>query len=78
MKCDVDIKKDLYANTVLSGGSTMFPARPYAERNHSLGPTNNEDQGYHTTRKEILCLDWWLHLGIPLDLPADVDLETRI
>ncbi len=24
-KCDVDIRKDLYANTVLSGGSTMFP-----------------------------------------------------
>ena len=23
--CDVDIRKDLYANTVLSGGSTMFP-----------------------------------------------------
>ena len=25
MKCDVDIHKDLYANTVLSGGSSMFP-----------------------------------------------------
>ncbi|KAK0136598.1 Actin, adductor muscle [Merluccius polli] len=25
MKCDMDIRKDLYANTVLSGGSTMFP-----------------------------------------------------
>ncbi|KAJ1352948.1 Actin-1 [Parelaphostrongylus tenuis] len=25
MKCDVDIRKDLYANTVLSGGSSMFP-----------------------------------------------------
>ncbi|MCL4149833.1 UNVERIFIED_CONTAM: hypothetical protein GTU68_031188 [Idotea baltica] len=24
-RCDVDIRKDLYANTVLSGGSTMFP-----------------------------------------------------
>ena len=24
-KCDVDIRKDLYVNTVLSGGSTMFP-----------------------------------------------------
>ena len=23
MKCDVDIRKDLYANTVLSGGTTM-------------------------------------------------------
>lgn len=25
MKCDVDIRKELYANTVLSGGTTMFP-----------------------------------------------------
>ena len=24
-KCDVDIRKDLYANTVLSGGTTMYP-----------------------------------------------------
>ena len=25
MKCDVDIRKDLYANTVLSGGTIMHP-----------------------------------------------------
>jgi len=25
MKCDVDIRKDLYGNIVLSGGSTMYP-----------------------------------------------------
>merc|ERR1719463_712825 len=24
-KCDIDIRKDLYANVVLSGGTTMFP-----------------------------------------------------
>lgn len=24
-KCDVDIRKDLYANIVLSGGTTMYP-----------------------------------------------------
>jgi len=24
-KCDIDIRKDLYKNTVLSGGTTMFP-----------------------------------------------------
>ncbi|XP_029640340.1 actin, cytoplasmic-like [Octopus sinensis] len=32
MKCDVDIRKDLFANIVLSGGSTMFPG--IAERMH--------------------------------------------
>ena len=26
MKCYVDIRCDLYTNTVLSGGETMFPA----------------------------------------------------
>jgi actin beta/gamma 1 len=25
MKCDIDIRKDLYANTVMSGGTSMFP-----------------------------------------------------
>jgi len=25
MKCDVDVRKDLYNNIVLSGGTTMFP-----------------------------------------------------
>ncbi|TRO84414.1 actin, cytoplasmic 2, partial [Glycocaulis profundi] len=25
MKCDLDIRKDLYSNVVLSGGSTMYP-----------------------------------------------------
>uniref|UniRef100_A0A3Q2SRZ6 Actin n=1 Tax=Fundulus heteroclitus TaxID=8078 RepID=A0A3Q2SRZ6_FUNHE len=25
LKCDIDIRRDLYANIVLSGGTTMFP-----------------------------------------------------
>jgi len=25
MKCDIDIRKDLYSNIVLSGGTTMYP-----------------------------------------------------
>ena len=25
MKCDVDIRRDMYTNTVLNGGTTMFP-----------------------------------------------------
>eukprot|EP00121_Abeoforma_whisleri_P010328 Awhi_evm3s9520 len=28
MKCDVDVRSHLYANVVLSGGSTMFPGMP--------------------------------------------------
>ncbi|KAL5016627.1 hypothetical protein ScPMuIL_006216 [Solemya velum] len=30
VKCDIDIRKDLYANIVLSGGNTMFPG--FADR----------------------------------------------
>ena len=33
MKCDVDIRKELYGNIVLSGGTTMYPG--LAERIHN-------------------------------------------
>eukprot|EP01124_Arcella_intermedia_P027673 TRINITY_DN5464_c1_g1_i1.p1 TRINITY_DN5464_c1_g1~~TRINITY_DN5464_c1_g1_i1.p1 ORF type:complete len:368 (-),score=114.72 TRINITY_DN5464_c1_g1_i1:15-1118(-) len=43
MDCDVDIRKDLFGNIVLSGGSTLFPG--IAERLHKelmrLAPTMN-------------------------------------
>jgi actin-related protein len=32
MKCDVDIRKELYGNVVLSGGTTMYPG--ISERLH--------------------------------------------
>jgi actin-related protein len=32
MRCDIDIRKDLYNNIVLSGGSTMYPG--LADRLH--------------------------------------------
>merc|ERR1712211_180707 len=35
MKCDVDIRKDLYANTVMSGGTTMPPVSLTACRSRS-------------------------------------------
>lgn len=44
MMCDVDIRKELYRNIVLSGGSTMFPA--FANRMSkeitALAPTNTK------------------------------------
>nr|P23344.1 RecName: Full=Actin-2 [Daucus carota] len=36
MKCDVDIRKDLYGNIVLSGGSTMFPGSCYASMSKEI------------------------------------------
>ena len=42
MKCDCDVRRDLFCNIVLSGGSTMFPG--FADRIHqelaSMAPRN--------------------------------------
>jgi actin, other eukaryote len=42
MKCDVDIRKDLYGNIVLSGGSTMLPgiADPMSKEITTLAPSS--------------------------------------
>ena len=37
MKCDVDIRKDLYNNIVLSGGTTMFPGACVRNSLHGVG-----------------------------------------
>merc|ERR1712029_643258 len=44
MKCDIDIRKDLYKNTVLSGGTTMFPniEERLLDEMTKLAPAGNE------------------------------------
>jgi len=44
MKCDIDIRKDLYKNTVLSGGTTMFPFIEDRLQNEikALAPAGND------------------------------------
>ncbi|XP_060198566.1 actin-66-like [Lycium barbarum] len=44
MRCDVDIRKDLFANIVLSGGSTMFPviAERMSKEITALAPSNTK------------------------------------
>merc|ERR1711946_85296 len=79
MKCDIDIRKDLYANTVLSGGTTMYPgiADRMQKEITALAPsTINQD--HRSPREEVLRLDRWLHPGLPLHLPADVDLQAGV
>uniref|UniRef100_A0AAZ3ST45 Beta-actin n=1 Tax=Oncorhynchus tshawytscha TaxID=74940 RepID=A0AAZ3ST45_ONCTS len=53
MKCDVDIRKDLYANTVLSGGTTMYPgiADRMQKEITSLAPSTMKIKVRITTRK---------------------------
>ncbi|TVU43985.1 hypothetical protein EJB05_03407, partial [Eragrostis curvula] len=47
MKCDVDIRKDLYGNIVLSGGTTMFPgiADRMSKEITALAPSNVDIEG---------------------------------
>merc|ERR1712122_471017 len=79
MKCDVDIRKDLYANTVMSGGTTMYPGiADHAEGDHRSGSLHHQDQDHRSPREEVLRLDRKLHPGFPLNLPADVDLEAGV
>ena len=56
MKCDVDIRKDLYANTVLSGGSAMYPGitnRMQKEITALAPPTMNINVSTHPGRKYL-------------------------
>ena len=65
MKCDVDIRKDPFGNTVLSGGSTMFPGiADRMSKESALAPKQYEGQGGGSSREEVQCLDWRISLGI--------------
>merc|ERR1712002_1253427 len=79
MKCDVDIRKDLYANTVMSGGTTMYPgiADRMQKEITALAPSTIKIK-IIATREEVLCLDRRIHPRFPLHLPADVDLQAGI
>ena len=80
MKCDIDIRKDLYANTVLSGGSTMFPgiADRMQKEISALAPPTMKIKIIAPPREEIFRMDRWLHPGLPLHLPADVDQQAGV
>jgi actin-related protein len=57
MKCDVDIRKDLYANVVISGGTTMYEGLPDRMQKEitALAPP---------TMKVWLTLSTWQLLGL--------------
>merc|ERR1712165_136265 len=79
MKCDVDIRKDLYANTVMSGHHHVPRYRRQdAEGDHRPGPLHHQDQDHRSAREEVLRLDRRIHPGISLHLPADVDHQAGV
>ncbi|KAM7338526.1 hypothetical protein ACRRTK_002010 [Alexandromys fortis] len=75
MKCDFDIRKELYDNTVLSGGTTMYP-----------GIADRMQKEITTLAPNIMKIKIivppkhrrWLHLGLPVHLPADVDQQAGV
>merc|ERR1712159_499143 len=79
MKCDVDIRKDLYANVVLSGGTTMYSgiADRMSKEITALAPASMKVK-IIAPPEQVLRVDWWLDPFLPLDLPADVDLEAGV
>merc|ERR1712107_80394 len=78
MKCDVDIRKDLYANTVMSGGTTMYPgiADRMQKEITALAPSIKIKIIAPPERKYSV----WIGGSIlaSLSTPADVDLQAGI
>ena len=64
MKCDVDTRRDLFANVVLSGGNTLFPG--IAERLEKVitalaPPLHNQTLSHLATGKYIILCVIFLH-----------------
>lgn len=64
MKCDIDIRKDLYANNVLSGGTTMYPgiADRMQKEITALAPS--------TMKIKVRLGYWLLYSGLGPSLPT--------
>merc|ERR1711970_1171734 len=52
--------------------------RPHAKGDYQYGSLHHEDQDHRPAREEVLRLDRRLHLGFPLHLPGDVDLQAGV
>ena len=77
MKCDVDIRKDLYANIVLSGGTTMFPgiADRVSKELTALAPSSMKIKVVAPPEK-VFRVDWWFYFGVLVHVSANVDREV--
>ncbi|KAK7268585.1 hypothetical protein RIF29_21286 [Crotalaria pallida] len=66
MKCNISIRRDLYHNIVLSGGSTMLPgfANRIAKEVTSLVPFGIRIKVVAPPERKFF-LDWWFYHGIP-------------
>ena len=69
MKCDLDVRKDLYSNIVLSGGSTMFPGVPerLSKELQGLVPQSNKINVIAPPERQFLT---WIGGSILSSLPT--------
>ncbi|KAK6050606.1 Actin [Cooperia oncophora] len=76
MKCDVDIRKDLYANTVLSGGTSMFPgiADRMQKEIQNLAPSTMKIKIIAPPERKYSVWIGGSILASSVHLPTDVDL----
>merc|ERR1712146_746472 len=79
MKCDVDIRKDLYGNPCSRAARPCSRAlRTACRRSSPPLPRHDEDQDHRPAGAQVLGLDWRIDPCVALDVPADVDLEGGV
>jgi actin-related protein len=76
MKCDIDIRRDLFSNIVLSGGTTLFPG--FADRIMkeltALVPSGMKIKVIAPPeRKYSVWIDWWINFSIFIFISTYVD-----
>ena len=69
MKCNLDIRRDMYANIVLSGGSTMFPGFPERMQNEitALAPPTTKVKIIAPVEREYYA---WIGGSVLASLPS--------
>ncbi|XP_075089109.1 actin-103-like [Nicotiana tabacum] len=79
MSCDVDIRKDLFSNIVLSGGSTMFPGITDRMRKEisALAPSSTKIKVI-APPEEVQCLELRIKASFPQYFHTNVDKEGRV
>ncbi|KAJ2999105.1 hypothetical protein NUW54_g6972 [Trametes sanguinea] len=79
-KCDLDIRRDLYGNIVLSGGTTMFPgiADRMQKELTALAPSSMKVKIVAPPERNVLRLDRWFHPCVALHLPEPLVLEAGV
>merc|ERR1712080_409400 len=69
----------LYANTVMSGGTTMYPGiADRMQKEITALALHHQDQDHRSSREEVLRLDWRINPGFSVHLPADVDHQAGV